>query len=197
MKYVPLLLSLSFMFALALGCATPSERAQKLFESGQYEQVIARYPNEPVAQQARRKLAEQLLQAGDFQKILVEFSDTPAAALAGEKIAASWIEEEKYQQVLDSFPNTPSALIAREAVAQQLFDDGKVDILIDKYPNSKVGKEAREVLTRQAFESALAIADKNSKIAALEAILTNPLYAGTANYAQAQHELARLKGSKK
>jgi hypothetical protein len=197
MKYQLHLFGLYFLFALLLGCATPSERAQKLFQSGQYEQVITRYPNEPVAREARQKLAEQLYQTGDYQRILDSFSDTPSASLAREKLAAALLAQESYQLILDTYPNTPSAIVAREAVAQQLFDDGKLDILIQKFPNSKVGREARESLARQAFNYAADLKDKNQKISALEDILTNPLYAGTSLHKLAQDELARLKGSKK
>ena len=197
MKFVLHLFGLSLLFAVMLGCATPSERAQKLFKSGQYEQVIARYPNEPVAQEARHKLAAQLYEAGDYQQVLDDFSDTPSASLSREKLAAVLLDQENYQQVLDTYPDTPAAIVAREAVAQQLFDDGKLDELIEKLPNSKSGRRARETLAHQALDYALLLKDKKQKVSALEDILTNPLYAGTTSHVRVQDELARLKGYNK
>ena len=197
MKNLIRIILLSTLLALLLGCATPSERAQKLFKSGEYEQVLARYPNEPIAQEARFKLAEKLFEDGEYQRVLDEFADTPSAYHAKERIAARLLDEKQYQQILTDYPDTPAALSAREAVAQQLFDAGKLDELVQTYPNSQVGREARQILGRRAYDTAMNLKDKEAKIKALEAMLISPIYAGTPVHSTVQSTLARLHGSQK
>jgi hypothetical protein len=194
MKNLLWFIGLAALIAVMLGCATPSERAQKLFKSGEYEQILARYPNEPVAREARIKLAEKLLKEGSYQKVLDQFADTPSAYHAKERLAAALLDEKQYQRILDDYPDTPAALSAREAVAQQLFDDGKVDDLVQKYPNSKAGQEARQTLGQRAYETAMNLSSRDEKIKALESMMISPIYAGTPVHETVQNELARLHG---
>lgn len=196
MKNFCVIIGLTVMIAALIGCATPSERAQKLFKTGEYEQLLERYPNEPIAQEARVKLAAQLLDKGEYQRILDEFADTPSAYHARERIAALLLDEQEYQKILTDYPDTPAAMTAREAVAQQLYDDGKLDELVAKYPNSQIGREARQMMGERAYEDAMSHKQNQDKIKALEAILINPVYAGTPIHEAVQLTLARLHGAK-
>jgi hypothetical protein len=182
-------------FILLLGCATPAERARKLYESGEYAQVLTRYPNEPIAQDARIKLAEQVLDSGAYERVIAEYPDTPSAPLAHERIAARLLDEERYDDILADFADTPSALIAREKVAQRMFDDGKLDQLVALYPNSAAGREARNRLCRLDLDALKDLPD-DAKIRAAEDILINPSYAGTECHEAAHRMLALLQGLK-
>ena len=180
-------------FILLLGCSTPAERARKLFESGEYAQVVTRYPNEPIAQEAHIKLAEQVLESGDFERVISEYPDTPSAPLARERIAARLLDEKRYDDILADYADTPSALIARQVVSRRMFDDGKLNQLVELYPNSEAGHDARERLCRLELDVMKGL-PKDAKIRAAEEILINPLYAGTACHEAAQRTLAKLQG---
>ena len=178
------------------GCSSPSERARKLHEAGEYEQVLERYPNEPIAERSRIRFAEELVRAGEYERVLAEFPDTPAAGTARERVAARLVEEGKYEEVLTDYRDTPSAMVAREAVARRMFDDGKVDEVAARYPNTEAGQHARDLLANRALEHALQLRGEE-RLRAFEEILVDPLFAGTPAHAQVHRELARLKGSTK
>jgi hypothetical protein len=188
---------------VVLGCASPEQRAQKLYDQGKYEEVIAKYPDQPIAKQAHVKIAENLLAEGKYEEVLANYADTPSKAEAENKLAEQLYNDKKYDEVLAKYPNTPAANMSRNALADALWadyekskDDKKRDELVAKYPNTTSGLKARNELAKTEYDKAVKITNKTKKIAALEAIVKNPKYAGTEFAMKAQEDWAKLGGAK-
>ena len=188
---------------VVLGCASPEQRAQKLYDTGKYEEVVAKYPDQPIAKQARVKIAEKLVVEGKFEEVIANYADTPSKAEAENKLAEKLYNDKKYDEVLAKYPNTPAANMSRNALADALWADyekskdvKKRDELVAKYPNTTAGMKARNELAKAEYDAAMKIPNKAKKIAALEAIVKNPKYAGTEFAMKAQEEWAKLGGGK-
>jgi hypothetical protein len=188
---------------VVLGCASPEQRAQKIYDQGKYEEVIAKYPDQPIAKQAHVKIAEKLVQEGKFDEVLANYSDTPSKTEAETKIAEKLYAEKKYDEVLAKFPNTPAANLSRNALADLLWADydkskdaKKRDELVAKYPNTTAGMKARNELCSADMTKAMKVTVKAKKLAALEALVKNPRFAGTECAMKAQTEWAKLGGGK-
>ena len=188
---------------VVLGCASPEQRAQKLYDTGKYEEVVAKYPDQPIAKQARVKIAEKLVVEGKYEEVLANYADTPSKTEAENKIAEKLYGEKKYDEVLAKYPNTPAANMSRNAMADMLWadwekskDEKKRDELVAKYPNTTAGMKARNELAKVDFDKAMKIKAKKDKLAALEAIVKNPKYAGTEFAMKAQEEWNKLGGAK-
>ncbi len=115
------------------GCTTPEQKAQELYSQNKYEELIAKYPDLPIATQAREKLAEQLLLNG------------------------------KYAQLLALYPASPFAAQATDSLAMELFKNGKYDELFALYPESPAAAQAREKLAAEALTKALQLTDPDSR----------------------------------
>ncbi len=181
---------------LLLGCATPTERAEKLFEEGKYEEVLTRYPQEPAAARAKEALAAKLLKDGDFETVLKNFGDTPVALEARVRLADKLLAEGKIDEVLNKYSDTPAAIKAREQAAQALYDAGRITEAARDYPQTPAGGRAREELARAEFSRIQTFRSPQERRKALEEFVTSSLYAGTSTHAQAQLELARMDGLK-
>ncbi len=181
---------------LLLGCATPAERAEKLYEEGKYAEVLERYPSEPVAVRAKEALASKLMKDGEFLRVMTEFADTPMAIEARVRYAEKLLEDGKFQEVLENYSDTPAAITARERAAQELFDAGRVSEAARDYPQTPAGSMARNELARAEFERILTFKSPAERRKAFEDFITNSTYAGTGAAAQAQIELAKLDGLK-
>lgn len=179
-----------------LGCATPAERAEKLYEEGRYEEVLERYPQEPVATKAKEALASKLLKDGEYQRVMKEFADTPMAFEARVRFAEKLLEDGKFQDVLDTYSDTPAAIRAREQAAQQLYDAGRVTEAARDYPQTPAGSKARDELARAEYERIMTFKSPAERRKALEDFITSTTYAGTGSAAQAQIDLAKLDGLK-
>lgn len=75
------LLTLCFCLIFS-SCSSPEQKAQRLFFAGKYEEVIWKYPNLPLAQKARQKVAEALMAEGQYQRVMERFPDLPLAKKA-------------------------------------------------------------------------------------------------------------------
>lgn len=181
---------------LLLGCATPAERAEKLFKDGQYEEVISRYPQEPAAVKAKEALATKYLKEGAYEKVMTEFADTPMAFEARVRFAEKLLSEGKYEEVIDKYDDTPAAIKARELAAQALYDAGRVSEAARDYPQTPAGSMAREELARAEFDRIMTFKSPQERRKALEDFVTNSLYAGTGPHTSAQYELAKMDGLK-
>jgi hypothetical protein len=173
------------------GCASPEQRAQKLFDQGKYEEILQKYPDLPIAKQAKDKVAEKLLAEGKYDEILANYSDTPSVTEATNKIAEKMVADKKYDEVLAKYPNTPVANMARNALADQLYNDKKFDELVAKYPNTPAGMKARNEMAKPEFEKIMKM-PKAKKQKALEDFLKNPKFAGTEWAMKAQDELNKF-----
>jgi hypothetical protein len=173
------------------GCATPEQRAQKLFDTGKYEEILQKYPDLPIAKQAKDKVAEKLLAEGKYDEILANYADTPSLQEATNKIAEKLVNEKKFDEVLAKYPNTPAANTARNMLAEQLYNDKKVDELVQKYPNTPAGMKARNEMAADEWKKIEKTPKKKMKDA-LEGFLKNPKFAGTESAMKAQQKLADL-----
>ncbi len=142
-----------------LGCSTPEQKAQKLFSEGKYEEVVARYPDLPVAQLAKDKLAEDMFNAGDFAGVIENYPDSPFAAQAKNRLADALYQEGKYDVVIAQYPDSPAAQMAKEKLAADLL--ATADAAKDKqkqaeiyqqvettYPGTEAAARAREMLDK-------------------------------------------------
>lgn len=199
-QVVAILLVIGFVL---LGCASPEQRAQKLYDLGKYEEVVTKYPDQPIAKQARVKIAENLVIEGKYEIVIAQYADTPSKAEAENKLAEKLYIEKKYEDVLAKYPNTPSANLSRNVLADALWADyekskdvKKRDELVARFPNTTAGMKARNVLCNSERDKAMKMTVKAKKLAALEAIVKNPRYAGTECAMKAQEEWAKLGGGK-
>lgn len=188
---------------ILLGCASPEQRAQKLYDEGKYEEVVAKYADQPIAKQAHVKIAEKLLQEGKYEEVLKDYADTPSKTEAEAKLAERLYNDKKYDEVLAKYPNTPAANMSRNAMADALYadwdkskDEKKRDELIAKYPNTTAGMKARNEVCKADMDKAMKIKKKADKVKALEALVKNPKYAGTECAMKAQEEWNKLGGGK-
>jgi len=178
------------------GCASPEQRAQKLFDQGKYEEVLAKYPTTPVAEQAKEKVAEKLFNEGKYDEVVKTYGQTsfgPKAQTAlDEQSAKKMYDSKDFAGVIAKYPNSQAAVQARNALADQLFADKKNwDELVTKFPNTPAAMKAKEELAKGEFDKIVKM-PKKKKAAALEDFLKNPKYAGTSYVAKAQEEMAKL-----
>jgi len=174
------------------GCASPEQRAQKLFDQGKYEEVLKKYADQPVAKQAKDKVAEKMLAEGKYEEILANYADTPSVNEATNKIAEKMVADKRFDDVLKMYPNTPAANMARNALAEQLFADKKMDELVAKYPNTQAGMKARTEMAKVEYDKIMKMKAKKARQAGLEGFLKNPKFAGTEWAMKAQEALAGL-----
>ncbi len=189
-RTVVIIAALAFVGLLLMGCASPEQRAQKLFDQGKYEEVLAKYPDQPIAKQAKDKVAEKMVAEGKYEEVLANYSDTPAAAEATNKIAEKMFTDKKFDEVIAKYPNTPAANMARQTLAQQLYDDKKFDEVIAKYRNTPAGMKALNDKGGEDLKKAKAMKKKADKEKALTEVVQK--YAGTQAAADAQAELAKM-----
>jgi len=188
-----LLLACSLLWLL--GCATPAERAEKLYQEGKFEEVLQRYPQEPAAGKAKEALATRLLKAGEYERVIAEFKDTPVLHEARVKRAEQLLEQNQIDEILANFSDTPAAIRAREKAAQALYDAGRVTEAARDYPQTSAGQLARTELARAEFDRAMTFKSPAERRKALEAIVTSSLFTGTEAHVKAQTELAKLDGA--
>lgn len=176
------------------GCASPEQRAQKLFDQGKYEEVLKKYPDQPVAKQAKDKVAEKMLAEGRYEEILANYADTPSATEATNKIAEKLVAQRKYDEVLTKYPNTWAANMAREGIADQLYENMKIDELVAMYPNTQAGMKARNEMAKAELNRIMKLG-KKARVAALRAFLKNPRFQGTDSAIKLRMAVDRVKES--
>jgi thioredoxin-like negative regulator of GroEL len=182
--------TLSLFLLFSTGCSSRAASAQKLFDSGQYQQVIDKYPDLEVARRAHAKLADDLLQKKDYSTVMRDYADTPAAYKARLDLAQKMFDEGRYQALLDSFPQSPLAATAKGKLADSLVAAGQTDKLLAWYPDTPQAKQVKET---QATEELARIKKlpKKDKAAALEDFMKK--FAGTETYKEAGDMLAKIR----
>jgi hypothetical protein len=173
---------------LLTGCSSPEKRAQKLFEQGRYEEVIAKYPTLPISKQAKDKIAEKLLVEGKYDEILANYGDTPSAAEATNKIAVKLYNERRNDQNLRPYDQ----ILPHYRSPERLFRDGDYDELLTKFPDSPAAVWYRNFIAQNQWNRIedLRGAKRDS---ALQEFLKDPKYLGTDAAQKAQQEINNLK----
>jgi|GEM_PF-3708626 len=152
---------LAFALLALAGCSTPEQRAQKLFDQGKYEDVVSRYPDLPLAQQAKDKIAEHLLAEGRYADVLAQYPDSPSAAQAQDKLAEELFNQGKYSEVIAQYPESPAAAQAAETLAGELLAQAQaqtkadarrplLEQIIATYPATQAAVQAQTMLTELA-----------------------------------------------
>ena len=169
------------------GCASPQDKAQKMFNAGQYEELVAKYGSDPqlagLVVQAKEKLAEKLLAEGKFQSILELYPETAAAKEAKNKIAEGLLAEKKY-------PGNPRQVrrYARRPVCPPRAGESQGSMPtrpgggVDQGKNDKAQAE---------FDRIMKVRVPALRAKALKEFVANPAYAGTPALAKAQAELKK------
>jgi len=173
---------------IVVGCASRPEAAQKLYDRGQYQLVVEKYPDLEVARRARAKLAEKLLEQKDYETVLRDYRDTPSAYKATEGMAQKLFDAGRYQDVMDGYPSLPVAKMAREKIADSLFAAGLVDDVILRYGDTQKGQVAKEQRAVQLLAEAKKLRGAQ-RIEALTKIVST--YGGTTVFAEANELLAK------
>lgn len=187
-RLIAVVATLAMIALIVGGCATPEQRAQKLFDTGKYQEILDKYADQPIAKQAKDKMAEQMVAEGKYQEVVDNFGDTPAAAEAKNKLAEQLLTEKKYDEILAKYPNSPSANMARNALADALYAEKKIDELVMKYPNTPAGVKAKNEMAKEEFDKIMKKPKKDQK-KLLEEFLKNPKFAGTESAMKAQQTL--------
>jgi hypothetical protein len=195
MKLAPLRVLLFTVIAASLlvagvGCSSRASSAQKLFEQGEYQKVIDRYPDLEVARRAHAKIAEQLLKNRDYAAILKTYWDTPSAYLAKMQMAQELFDRGRYRALLDSFPQSPLAPQAKEKLADSLFALGQMDNILGMYPETERAKQIKVERGTEALAKAKKLRGTNRQSAMEEIVRT---YAGTEPAKIAGEELTKLR----
>jgi hypothetical protein len=172
---------------LLFGCSSPAQHAQALFDQGKYEEVVAQYPDTPIAQAARDTLAAWDRARHEFDGIIVEDPDTPYADDPNEKAAERIYNRQHYDSVLQVYPNTHAANMARNAIAEQLYKERKLDELIRKYPNTPDGWKARNEWALIEWSKITKLKGAARKTA-IESFISDSTHVGTKPYAAAKAE---------
>ena len=172
------------------GCQGRAASAAKLFEKGEYETIIAKYPDLEVAQRARVKIADKLLAEKKYDVVLKDYADTRAAYQAKIQLADEAFRAGRYQMVLDSFPGTPAANSAKQKLADSLMATQQYDLLLARYPETPQATQVKEQLSQEDLAKAKKLKGEAKK-QALEALMKK--YAGTAAYKEASTMLADIR----
>ena len=203
-KYVLLagVVLLAAMIVMVLGCSSPMAKAQKLFNEGKYEEVIAQYGSDPnvaaVVTQAKEKVAEKMLTEGKYAAIVEMYPETMAAKEAKNKLAEQLFMQKNYAEVIAKYPDTPWAAQAKMEMDKAAQGGSDVNSGKDgaKKPDdgSKPGGDnmaAKEKAAQVEYDRIMGIKMKDLRVKGLKEFVANPQYAGTAAVKKAQAELSK------
>ncbi len=176
----------SLLVVLAVGCSSPMEKAQKLFNDGKYEEVIAQYGSDPnvavVVTQAKEKLAALWVTQGKYDSVLIRFPETAAAKDARNKLAEQMFLAKDYAGVIAKYPDTPWAAQAK--------------IELDKLANAPAPGQpgvtpAKEKAAQAEFDRIMKIKMKDLRTKSLREFVAKAEFAGTKAVQKAQTELGK------
>ncbi len=186
------LAAMILMATIWLGCSSPMQQAQKMFNAGQYEELIAKFAANPelagVVQQAKDKIAEKLLAEGKFQDVLTNYATSPAAREAKNKLAEQAFMAGNYQEVVMKYMDTPWGMqakmkmdsIANVAAGGTPAKPGEpAKPGQPTKPGDTGAKAALEKEAQDALDKILAIKVPAAKTNMLAEFVKNPKWAGT------------------
>jgi hypothetical protein len=126
--------------------------AEKLFNEGNYDEIIKNYSDTPAAYRARQTKAQRLFDAGDYQAVIDQFAKSPLAVQAEQIVSDSLYNIGAYDDLIAKFPESAKAKIVFEQRAAELFEkskklfgQAKIDVLNEistKYRGTTVFKDA-------------------------------------------------------
>lgn len=176
--------------ALMVGCSSPTDKAQKLYNEGKYEEVIAQYANDPnlsaIVTQAKEKLAEKMVADGKYAAVVEMYPETAAATAAKNKLAEQLFLAKNYAEVIAKYPETSWA-----AQAKMEMDKAAAAVQTGKEGAGKGVSPATEKAAQAELDRILKVRMKDLRMKALKEFVANPQYAGTKAVAKAQGELSK------
>ena len=191
------LLLTAAVLIFATGCSSPITKAQKLYNEGKYEEVIAQYGSDPnvaaVVIQAKEKLAEKLLMEGKYAVVVEMYPETAAAKEARNKLAEQLFLQKHYAEVIAKYPETPwaaQAKIEMDKAAQGGGDNGGAKKPDQGGGGGGAGSEI-EKAAQTEYERIMAIKMKDMRVKALREFVAKAQFAGTKAVAKAQAELGK------
>lgn len=187
-RSIILAMLLTFVALLLVACATPEQRAQELFNQGKYEKVLAKFPNLPIAQNAKAKVAEKLIEEGEYEEVLANYADTPSSYVAKEELCQKLFAEGKYGECIQKYWGTRCAKEAEVKFTEKLYADKNYDLLLKKYGNSLFGMRYKNEKGMEEFNKAKKM-KKSDEEKALNEIIQK--YTGTEAAKLAQESLAK------
>lgn len=178
------LVVMALFVVLAVGCSSPMEKAQKLFNEGKYEEVLTLYGSDPnvaiVVTQAKEKLAAQMVTEGKYDSVLIRFPETAAAKDARNKLAEKLFLAKDYGGVIAKYGDTPWAIQAKIELDKQANAPGQPGVT-----------PAKEKAAQAEFDKIMKIKMKDLRTKSLRAFVAKPEFAGTKAVQKAQTELGK------
>jgi TolA-binding protein len=190
LKITVLVLGCAALLLGLSGCGGRPASAQKLFDQGEFQKVVDKYPDLEIARRAHAKLGEQALAQKNYSVVLKEFWDTPAAYLAKMQLAQQMFDQGRFRALLDSFPQSPLAPQAKEKLADSLYTIGQMDNIVSWYPDTQKAKLIKDERSKESLTKAKKMRG-DAKRAALEDIIRN--YGGTDAAREAGEVLSKLR----
>jgi outer membrane protein assembly factor BamD (BamD/ComL family) len=174
----------------SLGCSNRPAAAQKLFDQGEYQQVVDKYPELEIARRAHAKLGELALQQKNYNAVLKDFWDTPAAYQAKMLLAQAMFDQGRYRALLDSFPQSPLAVQAKEKLADSLYALGQLDVVVQMYPESQKAKLIKDERSKESLTKAKKLRGEPKRLALEELVRS---YGGTDAAREAGEILSKIR----
>jgi hypothetical protein len=207
------LLLVTAVTAFLLGCSSPMKEAQKMMDAGQYQELIAKFGNDPnlktMVDQAKTKIIEKMFAEGKYASIIEMYPDSPMAKEAKNKLAEALLAEGKLDEVIAKYPESPAAMQAKLKLQQMMTDslaavaDSTGKKLSDAEKKVKDTEKKVEKATDKAVEMTAQAADQefkrimNIKVPALkkkalQEFVNKAEYKNTDAAKKAAEELAKL-----
>ncbi len=136
------------LMATITGCASPEEKAGKLYATGKYEEVISLYPSSAAADSARAKRAEILFKEKKYGEVIVAYRAYPLCERwvrkAQDSLASVLFLDKDYHGILIRFPESTYADTARNSLAEDLYRARKYADVLTIYPNSPAAAKVKD-----------------------------------------------------
>lgn len=185
------MLSVGFL-AVALfvaGCGSPAQDAQKLYDSGKYEELIAKYANDAsmssMVTMAKEKRAEQLLKEKQYTAVIETYPGTKAAIEARNAIAQELYEGKKFDELMAKYGDTPAAMKAKLEMEQARVDSLSKAV---ESKDAKIGNQQQTIedAARKELQRINGIANPRLKDQAMHDFIESPKFKGTKAQAEAK-----------
>ncbi|MBU0693001.1 hypothetical protein KKH18_14460 [bacterium] len=186
---------------LILGCSSPAEQAQQMFQAGQYQQLIDKFGNDPamseIVTKAKEMLAEALLKEGKYEELLEMYPDSKVSGEAKSKLAEMLVAEGKYEEAMEKYPETTAAIKAKLMLEQQRGDSlaavaGEQGEQIQKQgAKIEAQKETIEVAAKRELDRIMKIKNPRLRETAMKEFVDNPKFKGTQAVKDAADQLKK------
>jgi hypothetical protein len=191
--FLPFTLILALLCLISTGCSNSAATAQAMFDKGEYEQIIKKYPDTEIARRAHAKLADNLFTAKKYDEVIKNYGDTQAAFKARNAMATDLFAQGKYQELIDQFPGSPSVMTAKNTMADSLIAHGMIDSVIRKFPDLPKVTALKDSLSKVEFDKAKALRG-SARNTALQNVMNK--WPGTTSYKEAARLMQEAKTKK-